>query len=165
MPTVVNDMQRKYRYKVMITPNASGVPLQDIVVDEFTPPDKRFEPVTRQNQALGPIVLVGPPSYGEMTLRLALRVTDSVANDTATVIATLQNLNLSDADTCDVLLSTLADAAGSEQVAYKHSYENCKVTGYRMEGLNRRGDDDMLHIELTMMPSRVRVVQGEQMGG
>ena len=163
MPTVVTDLQRKYRYKVTFVTNHDGTPFSDVPVDEFTPPDRRREPVTRQNRSLGQITLIGPPAFGEMTLRMALRITsDDSSNSTAALLDALQSLHENDADTCDVVLMTLADVAGAEQIAYKHAYHNCRVTSYKIESLNRRGDDDMLHVEVMLIPSSVETIKGDQ---
>lgn len=167
MPTVNTDLQRKYRYKVAININADdgpGTPYSEVPVDEFTPPDRRREPVTRQNRALGQISLVGLPSYGEMTIRLALRVVGDGSNDTAALIADLEQLHASDTDTCLITLMTLADVDGGEQVSYEQTFSNCRLTGYKIDALNRKGDDDMLHVELTLMPSGVQLIKGTQIG-
>lgn len=159
---VTTDLQRKYRYAATIKINSSGNLHTGVPVDEFTPPDRRAEAVTRQNRRLGPVVLTGPVSYGEMTVRLALRVADP--NTTASLISDLQAMKDNDADTCDITLSLLAGIDPSEQVSHKQHYSNCKLTGYVIDALSRKGDDDMVHLQMTLMPSRVSRLQGEQLG-
>lgn len=160
--SIMVDLQRKYRYEVQITVNSSGNSFF-VIADEFTPPDKRMEPVMRQNRVLGHMVLTGPVTYGEMTLRTALRVTDDVANNTATLIDALQNLNENVTDTCDVVVMTQANAAdGAVKTAYSQSFYACRLTGYKIDALNRHGDDEMLHIEMTLIPRRAELIQGEE---
>jgi hypothetical protein len=165
MPNVKTDLQRKYKYKATFTINSSGTPHNEVPVDEFTPPDRRKEPVTRQNRKYGQIVLSAPTSYGEMTMRLALRITGDSANATASLISDLQSLADTDADTCNVYLNTIADVDGSEQVSYKQIYSNCRLTGFKVDSLNRHGDDEMLHIEMSLIPSHVSRIKGDQVEG
>lgn len=161
--TVNTDMQRRYKYRVSITTHHDNVTHSDVLADEFTSSDKRGDPVTRQNGKLGQISLVSPFTSSEITLRLALRITDSAANANAVLIDALQNLNFHDADTCDVLVVTLSNVAGAEQNAYQQSFSNCRLTGYKFDVLDKKGDDDMLHIEISLMPSRTGFIAGQQM--
>jgi len=147
------DLQRKYRYTVQITINSlDGVgTTHTAVVDEFTPSDVRREPVTRQNHSLGQLTLVGPATYTEMTLRLALRIGESTVSD---LIEALQELEDNDVDTCNVTLSTQVTSAGVEEVAYRQTFTNCRLTGFKLDAFNRKDDGDFVHAEITLIPEK-----------
>lgn len=164
--TVQTDIQRKYRYHVNLDFSNDDLPdQQQLLVDDFTPPEKRFEAVTSQNQGLGQVVLSGPVSYGEMTLRLALRIaSEGTSSDQTVLLDSLQRLLESTVDTVDVTLILLEKQKGTA-ASYRQSYQNCKLTGYRIDALGRNQDDDMLHVEVTLMPSRVNLLGGPQTPG
>lgn len=153
MPTVTADLQRKYRYAVDININATGISHTQVPMDEFTPSAMRSEPVSSQNRKLGFFSLAARPTWSEATLRLALR---SGSNSTAELIAALQIMRDSDDDTCDVTINLLDGIAiGDSLVNYKQHLSNCRVTGYKLDPLSRKADDDMVHLELTLIPSQV----------
>ena len=150
------DLQRRFRYTVQITSDSFSEDFTNVAVDEFTPPDSKRDAVTSQNAALGQINLVGPATFSEMTLRLALRVTDGAdINDVYVLIKSLEDLNDADLDTCDIVLSTTVDISGVQEVSYSQSYGSCRVTGYKLDQLGRKDDGDFLHIDLTLIPSSV----------
>ena len=153
------DIQRKFRYSVEIRLNAadgdSGTAYTDVIVDEFTPSDVRNEAVSSQNQSLGQVSLTARSTYSEMTLRLALRITEGEVNRTYNLIKSLEDLRDTDYDTCNIILTTKVDVEGTEEVSYKQTFDACRVTGYKLDQLSRKGDDDFLHVDLTLMPSKV----------
>ena len=149
------DLQRKYRYTINIRINSSDTS-HTAQVDEFTPPDVRSEPVTRLNQKLGQIALAGPKTYGEMTFRLTLRIGES---EVANLIDDLEDLQIDDTDTCEITLMSKAMVGGAEEVSYSQSFQNCRLTGYKLDPFSRKADDDFVHIEITLIPSKVGKVK------
>ena len=155
------DLQRKYRYSVSIVVKSTKI-THKALVDEFTPPDLRAEPVTRQNAKLGQITLTGPRSYGEMSMRLALRIgSDSEASESQNLIAALEDLSLSDIDTCDITLTLNALKDAHDIASYRQLFSNCRLTGFKLDPLGRKDDSDFVHLEISLIPSKVLKVEVE----
>lgn len=149
------DLQRKYRYKIELKVNSTGV-VHNALVDEFTPPERRAESITRQNKRLGQITLTGPVSYGEMTFRVALRIgSDAEASAVQNLIAALEDLHLADTDTCDIALTLATLQSAQDAASFTQTFSNCKLLSYKLDGLSRKADDDFVHIEIVLIPTHI----------
>ena len=145
------DLQKKFRYKCRVTINSTGV-VYSPQIDEFTPSGVRTEAVTRQNRKMGQMTQVGPKTYDEVTFRLTLRIGDSTVSD---LVDAFEDLNDNDTDTCDIFLQNLAVIGGEEKVSYTQTFQNCRLTSYKLDNFGRKMDDDFVHIEIMVVPTKV----------
>lgn len=168
---VTSDLQRKFKYSAIIKMNKSGGTSygggsgdNKILVDDFTPPSGRQEPIVRLNASIGSYAVSGLQVPGEVTLRIALRVQETTGSHAA-LLDDLQKLSNNDIDTCDITLQLLGNYGGNvNSVGYFHLFKDCVLTGFMLEPVGSRADDDMLHGEITVQPSKIEDLSGDQMG-
>lgn len=162
----MSEVQKKFRYSANIILNGSGTSFTDIEIQEFTPPSRRSEPLRRFSRAMGGEVhLTGPVSHGELTIRVSLINTEG-GNPHAALIKELQDMKDLDIDTCNIVVSMLDGVGGGGgRVAYKHEYSNCRLTGISFDALNRRGEDDHVHADITLQPTYSERLLGSQISG
>lgn len=159
MPITV-DHQRKYRFSAKVTTESGSY---DLDLDGFTFGSRRGEPITRYNQALGPISLVGPLSYGECTMKFTLKVTDTDPNVYAQLITDLEALASSDYDTFSLSVFQKNMVGGSEEISYQTNYHFCRVVETKVDDLDSRGDDDLVHMTVSFIPGKADRLSGAQM--
>ncbi len=146
------DLQKKFRYECQITINSSPDVILSPQIDEFTPSGVRTEAVTRQNRKMGQMTAVSPKTYDEVTFRLALRIGDSTVSD---LVDAFEDLNDNDTDTCNIVLLTKAVIGGIEKTSYTQTFQNCRLTSYKLDNFGRKMDDDFVHIEIMVVPTKV----------
>ena len=136
----------------------------DVEVDSFIPPDRRAEPIKRIIGGKN-FTITGPITYGESTVKFALEVASSAAsNESAALIKALESLIDSDFETFQFDIN-MQDKVGDTAIStYTLSMEACRLTGLKVDDLDRQADDNLVSVNITFQPGRVSRMSGGQIG-
>jgi len=150
------DIQRKYAYQADFTFNHGYAASGSALIDELTPPEIKRDIVSRQNRKLGQIKLAGPATYGDLTLRIALKVgADAEATANQIFVQNLEEVSKFDADTVDVIVTMNNTHNALVSSSWTQSYLNCKIISVKLDSISRKDDGDFLHVELILSPQLV----------
>ena len=157
------DKQRKYKFSAEInTPTRSYTELN---VDVFTPAEKRFDPIKRNNQELGQIHIRGPVSLGEASIKIAMMISAGDApNQNAQLIKDLESLEDSDADTFRFAITMENKIQGLGEGSYNLVYDYCRLISIKMDDLDSHADDAIVQWTIAFQPGKISRQRGTQIG-
>jgi hypothetical protein len=158
---ITKELQRKFKYKVIISTPTNLLGYTDVRVDEFTPSMRKREAIKTQTPS-GVKVLAGPISYDEFTLKIAVEI-DTVPPQTAVLIQDLEGLLNSNDDSFDLTVMFINNIDGEDQESYRQVYESCRLLSVKYDDLNSKGDDDVVYWIVSGIPETIKKIEGKQM--
>lgn len=162
MPINVGE-QQKYKFTVVVTDSATPGVSHTVNATAVTEPDRRAGTVAKRIIGGVEHSLAGPLSYGELTIRFPLNVTNGVANTNAAFISYIEALHGNDADKCNVSVMLNNEINGVDQVSYRLDCVRCIVVSTKFDDVDAKADDDVVNFTVVLQPQSVERLSGVQL--
>jgi hypothetical protein len=153
---VTTQLQRKYSYSILFNFGIGREVNFNFSGDEFTPSEIKHDIVTMQTPK-GPITQPGLISYGQFTIKKSFEIESGTLPAIASLISWVEDLSNHDTNTFDMIVTMQMNLGSNNLVTtYKQEYQNCSLINLKYDGLNNRGSDDAVHVDITCQPGRVK---------